>query len=298
MAMVAIAFGLMLNGPASVTGVTGFRLGGRPAQDVFTNPQTASLAKATCTGSVSKINALVKNGADVNGRGEKGITPLIWAMNCHSLEGVLALLKAGANPNQATRIGAGQNQSNSDGVTAVYLAAGRHDARTLSILLKYGGNPNAVYNPNYFNKYSALMNAVGLDRVQNMKLLLTYGANVNLHDGEGSAPGHGFSVLVYAGHRFDMVLYMLQHAQFTRDNLQQYADYYLSGSLPNGFIRPPTIRDIKADRWLALYAKIISYFKNNNIFPHNKGAPPPRDLANTTLNRYKIFWRENIHSSP
>ncbi|WP_436396274.1 hypothetical protein ACSDBR_07100 [Acidithiobacillus ferriphilus] len=54
MAMAAIALELMLNGPASATGVTGFRLGGRPAQDVFTNPQTASLAKAACTGSVSK----------------------------------------------------------------------------------------------------------------------------------------------------------------------------------------------------------------------------------------------------
>ena len=44
MAMAAIALGLMLNGPASATGVTGFHLGDRPAQDVFTNPQTASIS--------------------------------------------------------------------------------------------------------------------------------------------------------------------------------------------------------------------------------------------------------------
>ena len=194
MAMAAIALELMLNGPASATGVTGFRLGGRPAQDVFTNPQTASLAKAACTSSVSKINTLVKNGADVNGRGEKGITPLIWAMTCHNYKGMEALLQHGANPNQPMEYKQGP----------VWLAAGGSDLKILPILLDHGGNPN--YYCADCQGTSALQNAIIYARTANMKLLVQHGANVNFVGGAMS-PGE---CAVVAG-RYDYIIYLLHH---------------------------------------------------------------------------------------
>lgn len=193
LAMAAIALGLMLNGPASATGVTGFRLGGRPAQDVFTNPQTASLAKAACTGSVSKINALVKNGADVNGRGEKGITPLIWAMTCYNYKGMEALLQHGANPNQPMAYGQ----------APTWLAAGGSDLKILPILLGHGGNPN--YYCADCQGTSALENAIDYQRTANMKLLVQHGANVNFIG--ALSPGE---CAVAAG-RFDYIIYLLHH---------------------------------------------------------------------------------------
>ena len=204
MAMAATALGLVLNGPASATGVTGFHLGGRPAQDVFTNPQTASLAKAACTGSASKINALVKNGADVNGRGEKGITPLIWAMTCHNYKGMEALLQHGANPNQPMEYKQGP----------VWLAAGGSDLKILPILLDHGGNPN--YYCADCQGTSALENAINYQRTANMKLLVQRGANVNFHGHDKalnrSAVG-GFSVAdnAIAAGRFDYIVYLLHH---------------------------------------------------------------------------------------
>lgn len=139
-----------------------FQLKGRSAALVFQDAKVAELANAACSSeATNEISVLVKSGVDVNGRGTEGITPLIWAMSCHNLAGIKALLKQGADPNLALT---------TDGSTAVYLAAGGSDPRILPLLLSHGGNPNAIRvlpenNPNaiYSQLDSALMNAGHLE---------------------------------------------------------------------------------------------------------------------------------------
>ncbi|MBU2760030.1 ankyrin repeat domain-containing protein [Acidithiobacillus sulfurivorans] len=168
-----------------------FRLHGMTAQDVFSNAKAAALANAACKGDASEIVHLVHSGADVNYRGKGGISPLIWAMSCHNYNGMRALLKHGANPNQPME----------DDQGPVWLAAGGSDPKILPILLKYGGNPNDVHH----GRSSALENAIMFQRTANMKLLVQHGANVNyvgLLSAGLNAAGH---------HRFDYVVFLLKH---------------------------------------------------------------------------------------
>ena len=108
------------------------KVGDRTADDVFGVTALARLATAACRGDEPGIAAALRDGADVNGQGHDGVTPLLWALSCDNVRGIEALLKAGANPNQ--EVGAG---------TAVYLAATRHDPHVLRVLLQHGGDANA-----------------------------------------------------------------------------------------------------------------------------------------------------------
>ena len=108
------------------------KVGDRTANDVFGVTPLARLATAACRGDEQGIAAALRDGADVNGQGHDGVTPLLWALGCDNARGIESLLKAGANPNQD--VGAG---------TAVYLAATRHDPRVLRVLLQHGGDANA-----------------------------------------------------------------------------------------------------------------------------------------------------------
>ena len=168
-----------------------FRLHGMTAQEIFANSKAAALANAACKGDASEIAHLVHSGADVNYRGKGGISPLIWAMSCHNYQGMRALLKNGANPNQPME----------DDQGPVWLAAGGGDPKILPILLKYGGNPNDVQH----GRSSALENAMMFQRTANMKLLVQHGADVNFVGVQSAG-------LDAAGHqRFDYVVFLLQH---------------------------------------------------------------------------------------
>jgi ankyrin repeat protein len=110
----------------------------------------------------------------VNGTGEEGMSPLIWAVDCGELGGVRALLDAGANPNQAktgtyfdeseppTRFIVGR-------YSPVYLAVEKKNPAVIRLLLMHGGDPNTTKDDNPGN--SALVLAWQRDR-DDLKLLL------------------------------------------------------------------------------------------------------------------------------
>lgn len=176
---------------STVSDASTFLLHGMSAQEILSNSKATALANAACKGDASEISRLVHAGADVNYRGKGGISPLIWAMSCHNYQGMQALLKAGANPNQP--------MENDQG--PVWLAAGGSDPKILPILLKYGGNPNDVQH----GRSSALENAMMFQRTANMKLLVQHGADVNF-------VGLQSAGLDAAGHqRFDYVIFLLKH---------------------------------------------------------------------------------------
>ncbi len=113
-----------------------YKVGDKAASDVFTDDGLRRLAQAACEGDERAVRSAVQRGANPNGAGLRGITPLVWAVSCDSVAGVNALLAAGANPNQA--IG-------DEYTSVVYMAVRRDDPAPLKALLDAGAEAN-VYS--------------------------------------------------------------------------------------------------------------------------------------------------------
>jgi hypothetical protein len=126
-------------------------LNGHTAEQDFADPKVAALTRAAC-GDKAAIATALQNGADPNGKGVDGDTPLFWAVDCGNANGTEALLKAGADPNyrqpavQPQLLGNVSPSANSalDQYSATYEAAvATRNLAILKLLLKYGGDPNA-----------------------------------------------------------------------------------------------------------------------------------------------------------
>lgn len=189
----SLVFALLAVGAISQTaGCSEVKLGGETAQEVFKVPQVVALAEAGCAGDLTKMDALVKKGVDVNATGEQGGPVLAWIMFCKNYAGVEKLLSLGANPNY--KVGG------TDSVT--WIAAGADDPKWLPLMLAHGGDPNIWSVPT-----SALMNAIRYNRLQNFQLLLEHGADVNAHDiGHNSA-----ATYAVAEGKYGIVIDLLNH---------------------------------------------------------------------------------------
>ncbi|EQD27192.1 ankyrin-like protein [mine drainage metagenome] len=93
-----IALGMMAM-MMQAAGCSEVEISGKNAADVFKDPQTLALVEAACHGDLPKIDALVKQGANVNAMGYRDMSVLGWTMACHSHRGFERLLELGANPN-------------------------------------------------------------------------------------------------------------------------------------------------------------------------------------------------------
>lgn len=112
------------------------KVGDKTTSDVFADDGLRRLAQAACEGDERAVHSAVQRGANPNGTGMRGLTPLVWAVSCDSVAGVKALLAAGADPNQP--IG-------DDVTSVVYIAVRRNDPGPLQALLEAGAEAN-VYS--------------------------------------------------------------------------------------------------------------------------------------------------------
>lgn len=112
-----------------------YRVYGRTVSEAFPGAPEAALVAAACSGDATGVRRAVSTGANVNQRGANEETPLLWALHCDSLDGVNALLEAGADPNLPF-----------DNCSAVCVAAGQSDPKMLAALLEHLGDPNAAYS--------------------------------------------------------------------------------------------------------------------------------------------------------
>jgi hypothetical protein len=122
-------------------------LEGRTADMAFADPKIVKLATSACVGDKIGISEALKTGADVNAKGEEGMSPLIWAVDCDNADGVKALLVAGADPNYVktgtfydepvppTRFIVGR-------YSALYAAVEKDNLPLVRLLLAHGGDPN------------------------------------------------------------------------------------------------------------------------------------------------------------
>ena len=98
-------------------------------------PAITVLMLAAAQGDPEIVKLLLQKGAQVNGQGEAGFTPLIEAVRSNHPAIVMLLLKSGAKP----------NQRNENGNTALVFAASEGQLEMIEALLKQGADPEPIF---------------------------------------------------------------------------------------------------------------------------------------------------------
>lgn len=163
------------------------------AADIFPAGPAAAVAEAAARGQIDKVKQLLESGTDINVRGRDGATPLLWALLKGNKAGFRFLLERGADANLQVK----------QGNSVMSFAAMHEDSRFLELALKHGGDPNLVdpetAKPPIFVSIENL-------RMDNIRLLIDGGGNLNFKDRTGSTP------LMRAANlnRYDVVYQMLK----------------------------------------------------------------------------------------
>lgn len=152
------------------------------------------LAEALKAGDRKAVQALLKQGADVNAADPDGTTPLQWAVRSDDIDTVQMLLRAGANPKPSNRYG----------VTPLSLAAGNGNAAIVDILLKAGADPAAAAP----GGQTILMIAARTGNPQAIELLLARGLDVNARE---AAYGETALMWAAAGNHAEAVQLLIAH---------------------------------------------------------------------------------------
>lgn len=215
--------------------------GGGNASDYFSDTKATKLANAAAAGDVSTVDALKKDGADVNAVGKDGMTPLLWAFSKGSKDGVSELLALGADPNHQT----------DSGDSLVSLASQLSDPAMLTMAMQHGGNANLKIAKGPYR--SPLMQAIGPGRLSEVKALVDAGADVNYQD-----PISGNTPMIQAAqiNQFDIVYYFLEHG----------ADYRLKNRFGNTvtyFVENNNIDP--ANQLYAWRQKVIAYLAGKGV---------------------------------
>ena len=221
---------------------------GKTAKDVFQDPQTLALVEAACHGDIPKIDALVKQGANVNATGYRDVSVLAWAMACKNYDGVERLLELGANPNFKMK------QTGDD--SPMWLAAGSSDPHFLPLMLAHGGDPNI--RSGY---QTALMIAIEQGRDENINLLIKAGVDLNAHN----AVGFSAADAALAIGRLDYVCKLLENGYSFQ--LQQLA---------NGLVRFGKSSPYYSYKLTALALLAKKGIRPKPVVPHI--IPPPPEI--------------------
>jgi uncharacterized protein len=225
---------------------------GYHAQDFFSDTKTAVLAEAARDGDVEQVNSLISEGVDVNGKGKDGLSILMYSLSGNTLVGFDCLLEHGANPNQQT----------DSGESAMSFAAARKDPEALRRSLVHGGNPN-LRNPTAESNFepTPIFNAVSGYSVENARLLINAGADLNARDNHGNTP------LMHAAtlHSYDVMYLLLEAgADFRARNLLGYPVTY--DLLSGGMIIPEVFGDrVDPNRLEESKEKCMDFLKKKGV---------------------------------
>jgi len=178
--------------------------------DYFESGPQRTLADAAANGRTGQIADVLQRGAIVNFQGKEGMTALIWAFLHQNKKGYENLLNNGANPNLQMTASRLASDGVTDGNSAVSLAAMHQDPWYLEITLKHGGNPNIVNpvrgTPVIFQCIKFLDRTDPQPRLEQLKMLINAGANLNSYDKDSFTPMMIAAIL----NRYDMVYIMLE----------------------------------------------------------------------------------------
>lgn len=163
------------------------------AQKVFKDQQLAALANASCRGDVDAIQLLLRKDVPVDGTGHRSTTPLAWAVGCRDLDGVRALLEAGANPNHLI----------DEKYTVFWAAAGHDNVDILQSMLDHGADINFMAP----DEDTVLMHTVLLGAWKSFQFLVDAGADLNK---AGPVSGSTVATSCLTSFRFDLVVELIE----------------------------------------------------------------------------------------
>ncbi|MFA9441676.1 ankyrin repeat domain-containing protein [Uliginosibacterium sp. sgz301328] len=164
---------------------------------IFEKSPYVEAAKAVEQGNVATLEKLIKQGIDVNYEGRETKTPwgkdtvtlLLWATLSESAKGAEALLKAGADPNKATRGGM---------VPLMIASALKSDDLFELLLIRYNADPNKVLQirPRKTPLMILLQERknLGEKRFERAETLIKHGADVNLDVDRGKTAFVDFAI--------------------------------------------------------------------------------------------------------
>ena len=170
------------------------------AAEYFQGAAQVKLAEAASESDLNGMGAAIANGAEVNKEGRDGITPLFWALSKQEFPAFQLLLEQGADPN---KIMDGGRDSNAGYSSALAMAAAIPDSRYLQAALQHGGDPNLSMNGWHQPViYQAIMHG----NLDNVKLLVEGGADINYQDKAGQTP----LITAVLATQYKIALYLLR----------------------------------------------------------------------------------------
>lgn len=171
--------------------------------DFFMDATTARLAEAVAEGDQAAIDALVRDGADVNAKGKDGIPLLVWAIAKDSVAGFEALIRHGADLTSPVRDPA-LAKTNEATDRVIQLAVASSDPKFLRAAIDSGFDPDFVSDEE--TKESLLFDAVKHHSEAAVRLLLDANANINHVNATGSTAVRFANNVSY----YKMVAYLLE----------------------------------------------------------------------------------------
>ncbi|XP_076288512.1 transient receptor potential cation channel subfamily A member 1-like [Lasioglossum baleicum] len=177
--------------------------------DIKDNPNL--LCTAAGNGSLQMVEDLLKHGADVNMLNSsicgKDLTPLHSAVKKYQVEVAQLLIDYGANVNfkddhgdtpivcaiengdtEMTKLLLTNGADIKDNPNLLCTAAGNGSLKIVEDQLKYGADVNILNSSRFGRDLTPLHSAVKGKQMEMAKLLIKYGANVNVKDGKGRTP--------------------------------------------------------------------------------------------------------------
>jgi len=143
------------------------------ASEVYQDPAVVQLAEAAARGDRQAVAKLVQQGVDVNAQGDLDTSVLQWAFWNKSIDGMQALLEAGADP----------ALMDNKGHTVMHYGASIDDPSLLQALLDAGASPEVRDSRGQTPIFDAILH----DRALQFRALLAAGADLNAQGtiGEG-----------------------------------------------------------------------------------------------------------------
>ena len=203
--MMWLAFG------ATELGLCQATVAGTTARDMFPDAQVAALAEAAAKGRTEEVDRLIKAGVPVDGLGHEDATPLTFAMLTPNLQGMVALLLHGADPNHCIK-----DDTCAEGRRPIVLLLVQRQAPDLlEVMLKFGANPNTrepVKEARAPFKGDSLL-ILSVMSLEKVKVLVKFGADVNLRpQTKPNATGGATAAEVAAGlGQLEVLEYLLDH---------------------------------------------------------------------------------------
>jgi ankyrin repeat protein len=166
----------------------------------FEGGSQVTLLQEARQGDSAGVRDVVAQGANIDRVGKMGVTPLIWLLADREHEGFVILLREGADSEMKVNLSL---EGEADYVCALELSARIQDERFLQAALDYGANPNYVVSD---GGQVLLHEAITYDAMENIRILLEYGADINRQNQYGLTP----IAKAAAGRRYEIALLLLQ----------------------------------------------------------------------------------------